>query len=298
MITNKINKNVLFTIECISIVLGGISTFVITIFTIKLAKEKQQHHLTKLISFIPTLALVFSVFINNFFGNTRASTTIIFYVAFAIATFILILIQHHLFKIDGEINAVSHSKTKKIKSKPKTKILVGYSCLLVISLIIIVVSLCIGKSLEIEDTNGPENFALETISDDKLRNLEVSYTAIRAEHGQDGERHNASRCWEHDFDEVYYKAESASGVKVLQATKSLSDTLNLSIKNSVESGNCKIVVVVDDEIYKEIELNSETNLTIENVLNKEIFVVFGSESANVEIEILREFENADKTEIR
>ena len=285
MIINKINKNILFAIECISIILGGISTFVITILTIRLAKEKQQKKLAKMISFIPVIALFLSVLINSILGKTGVITVIIFYIVFALATVILIFIQKYLLKINDETSVVVHPTTKKVKSKVFV-VLAIYSILLSI---IIVVMLFIAESKVIDDTNGIENFALQTISDDMLRKAENTFTASKVEHGNYGEKTYVSRNAVADFDRVAYCAETSSGVQVLQATKSLSDTLKLTIKNSIVSGNCKIVVVVENEIYKEIELNSETTLTIENVLNKEIFVVIGCESAKVDIEILREF---------
>lgn len=281
MITTKISKNILFVIEFASCIFGGISTFIITILTIILAKKKQQNKLAKKIAYIPFVALVLSLTINQFIGKTKVEKIIVFYIVFTLATFCLIAIQNQLHNM--QIDTDYTGKRKRYIFLP----------ILIIVIIVLLLALLIGallfysNSKTIEDTNGINNYELQCLEDNVLVKAENSFVASNEEHGNYGERTFVSRNGIADYDKVVYRADDASGVKVLQATKSKTETLELNIKNYVFSGNCKIVIVIDEKIYQEVELNTETNITINDILNREVFVVVGCESASIDIEISR-----------
>ena len=289
MIINKINKNVLFAIECISIILGGISTFVITILTMRLAKEKQQKKLAKMISFIPVIALFLSVLINNFFGKPGIITAIIFYIVFALATAILIFIQKNLFEINVEQSNIEKISKRKFNFVPA--IIIGIALLLVI--IFIFTILLFVKSTRIKDTNGIDDYSLQTIMDSDIKNMNVTVSESFAQFNAYGGKSGATMYEEIDFDEIYYSAESFSGIKVLQATRLADEQFKLTIENTVASGNCKIVLVINGEIYSVIELNSTSIVDLDDVQNDSAYVVVAGESANLNIKIVRQSDQSE-----
>ena len=142
-------------------------------------------------------------------------------------------------------------------------------------------------SRHIEDTNGADNYSLQTITDADLISLNTSSTASSVEHGTYGKRSGVSQNGVSDYDVIKYSSERISGIDVMQATKVSKDTLILTINNKVEAGNCKIVIVIDGEIHNEIQLNSQNTIELKDMQGKEVFVVIGCESAKLDLEISR-----------
>lgn len=163
---------------------------------------------------------------------------------------------------------------------------------IVIAFLLCVAVFCVAMSLwsdsqHIEDTNGMDNYTLETITDAELISLNTSSTADSVEHGTYGNKSGVNQNSVADYDIIKYSSERTSGIKVMQATKVSKDTLILTIDNVVESGNCKIVIVIDGEIYTEIQLNSQNTIELKDMQGKEVFVVIGCESAKLDFEISR-----------
>lgn len=163
---------------------------------------------------------------------------------------------------------------------------------IVIAFLLCVVVFCVAMSLwadsrQIEDTNGADNYALQTITDADLISLDTSSTASSVEHGTYGNGSGVSQNGVADYDVIKYSSERTSGIQVMQATKVSKDTLILTINNKVEAGNCKIVIVVDGGIYSEIQLNTDNTIELNNMKDKEVFVVIGCESAKLDLEISR-----------
>lgn len=284
MTITKVNKKFLFVVECLSCVFGGLATFVITIITIVLAREKQQNKVAKKVAYVPFVALVISSMINLILGNAFITKIAVFYIVFTIATIILIFIQRNLFEINVEQSNIEKTSKRKFDFVPA--IIIGIALLLVI--IFIFAILLFVESTRIKDTNGIDDYSLQTIMDSDIKNMNVTVSESFAQFNAYGDKSGATMYEEIDFDEIYYSAESFSGIKVLQATRLADEQYKLTIENTVVSGNCKIVLVINGEIYSVIELNSTSIVDLDDVQNDSVYVVVAGESANLNIKIVRQ----------
>lgn len=278
MITND-NKKTVIILEVISSILGGISTLIIALITLSLAKKKNQKSLAKIIPIIPLIVCVFSGIVYPLFDELIIKI-IICYVIAIVANILLIFIQNKLFDIETicDITPVN-------KLKINRKSILSITIFLVFVAVIVATSMLYSNSKQIEDTNGLNNYSLQTINDNSIKNLDVDFTAKSVSHGKQGD--NSGVVGYDDYDVVRYSSKQASGVKVLQATKVTESNLTLTVDSNVVSGNCKVAIVVDNQIYSEFELNTKSTIELSDVQGKEVFVVLACESANLQLELTR-----------
>lgn len=278
MTISKINKSKLFFLEILSFVLGGFSTFGISIITFKIANEKNKNYINKIFLFFPIVAVIlYALLVRNF---TQLNKIVIFYIASVMCNIVLMLFQNRLL---GLVSDNTNTFFKQISSNKRIIIVMILFALLVISL-------CVrAASKQIEDTNGIDNFSLQTISNSDFCNMKVSSVADSVSHSTKGERTGVSKHGDADGDDIYYSSKKCSGTIVLQSTKVLTDTVTITVDSEIMSGNCRLVVVKNNEIYKEIELNKTNTIIIENAKDEEMFLFMGCESAEVKVEISRVF---------
>ena len=146
----------------------------------------------------------------------------------------------------------------------------------------------INEKRHIVDTNGPDNYELQTLEKAELILGKNSYFGDKLSFGQEGDASGADYAL-YDYDNIHFKMERITGTAVLQTSRGLTDTLVLNFDTKVHSGNCEIVILLDSKIYQRVDVNTQQTIEIENAKDKEFSVVIGAESANVEIYIDREF---------
>ena len=115
---------------------------------------------------------------------------------------------------------------------------------------ILVFSMCfalVGCGTEYPDTNGEDNFDLETITDENIINLETGASGLTYEELNLGALHSSE-----------YSAKNFNGVERLYFTSFIgkSDVCVYIGHMTVESGNFRLVVINNDEIIKDIPLDT------------------------------------------
>ena len=144
----------------------------------------------------------------------------------------------------------------------------------------------------IPDTNGVENFALNTITMEQFLNTNfAAYRHIAGGKGT-GEQSlvNNHRFKDLDYARMTSYAKSFSGIDTLHATRSQYNTLILDIESTVVSGNFAIIILVDGELYSEVPINQNAQIKITDAAGKTVLVRIAGESAEYEIAVNRRFE--------
>ncbi|MBQ3526996.1 MAG: hypothetical protein IJA52_00360 [Clostridia bacterium] len=145
---------------------------------------------------------------------------------------------------------------------------------------------------KIEDTNGPDDFSVVTITDEEIAKTDYSnYSSFLFGSSTDGAPSGVSDKGfrDVDYDKTRYTSNSLSGIYVANVTKTDSDTMSLKITSTVESGNAEIYVFVDDKLHSEVNINETVELSVEGISGKTVYVKVACESANMSIQVERDY---------
>lgn len=125
------------------------------------------------------------------------------------------------------------------------------SAVFAIVLIVIAVFWFSGDDLNhIEDTNGANNYSLQTITDENIRNLDIGALNIVKHDNLIGET-------------VTYQSDRFTGVYELFRENIVTNRFEITINHAqVNAGNFKMVLCVDDEIVHTFALNELTQTFI------------------------------------
>ena len=108
---------------------------------------------------------------------------------------------------------------------------------------------------QIEDTNGADDYSLQSISDSRLVKSGVSYSAIgMKEIGGEKERS--------------ISISKFSGVYELSYINVKNHKLTINMESNISEGNFRIVLVGDGEIISDFRINDTDKLVIENLSGK------------------------------
>ena len=107
----------------------------------------------------------------------------------------------------------------------------------------------------IEDTNGADNYALQVITDDNIRNLDVGAKNV----GQSSSIFTG--------DTVTYSSKKFTGVYEVFSTNIITNRYEITVNHArVDAGNFRMVLCVDNEIIHEFALNElSQTFVLENV---------------------------------
>ena len=116
--------------------------------------------------------------------------------------------------------------------------------------VLLVACMCLaltGCGTEYEDTNGEENYTLQTITDEDIIKLSTGASGLSYEEQNLGGLHSSE-----------YSSKNFNGVEQIYLTNFIgkSDVEVYIGHMNVESGNFKLVVINNDEIIQEIPLDS------------------------------------------
>lgn len=105
----------------------------------------------------------------------------------------------------------------------------------------------------IEDTNGAENFELQTITDANIINMDISALNYKESAGI-------------ITNTTTYSSDKFTGVAEIYGINLVGNRFVITVNHArVDSGNFKIVLLEDDEIVHEFKLNELTQtFTLEN----------------------------------
>ena len=155
---------------------------------------------------------------------------------------------------------------------------------------LIVIAVCLLGNSHIEDTNGPNNYALCKLTLDDLladRHSSNSFMSSSLKSGSPSEVSGNLR--NYDYTKCTYKAKKFSGVQVLHATKTEADSLKLTIQAQVSSGNLEVVILIDGQYHTHVPVNSGQTIVLEDIAGKLVEVKMAGESAAVNISVSRAF---------
>ena len=110
------------------------------------------------------------------------------------------------------------------------------------------------KPEHIEDTNGADNYSLQTITDENICKLDMSALNIVEDDNIVGEA-------------VTYKSEKFSGVYEVFTENIVTNRYEITVNHAkVNAGNFKMVLCVDDKIVHTFKLNElSQTFVLENV---------------------------------
>lgn len=116
--------------------------------------------------------------------------------------------------------------------------------------LILVLSMCFMLTAcgeEYEDTNGEDNFSLQTITDENIINRDIGASGLGYEEISVG-----------DITSTEYESNNFNGVEELYLTNFIGKSdIHVYIGHlNVESGNFRLVVINDDKIIKDIPLDA------------------------------------------
>lgn len=116
--------------------------------------------------------------------------------------------------------------------------------------VILVIVCCVwmfGSNLEhIEDTNGADNYSLQSITDDNIIKMDLGALNLKESTGSISNT-------------TTYSSNKFTGVSEIYGENIIGNRLEITINHArVDSGNFKIVLLEDDKIVHEFKLNELT----------------------------------------
>lgn len=153
----------------------------------------------------------------------------------------------------------------KLNEKTK-KILVGIGAVI---MVVVAIIWFMQDGLEhIEDTNGADNYNLQTITDANIINRDIGAMGL-----------NTST--DSITNTTTYSSEKFTGVEEIYGENIVANRMEFNINHaSVTEGNFKIVLLVDDEIVHEFKLNELMQTYVIEDVSGYVSLRIAGESAN------------------
>lgn len=268
-------------------------------------------------SFVPCVSTVFIVIVTMLTMKRHHASpkqwlkvVLIFFASMLVASFVstflmtgqhmlltlivntLILAIPNLLYVDIQSRCTSQTLEQ---SKPASKkpILIGGIVLsAVMSAVVLGVFIysLVTPGYTVEDINGVEDSSLAVITLEEIVSKKEYYSSKKVSYGTDGDDSDITgNLDQYDYDECRYTVALFSGIKIIQATKTDSDTLTLKFSTERQSGNLEIVVIVDGEYYCHVDATGTQSVTLAGVSGKTILVKVAGESAQFKITVDRVF---------
>lgn len=138
-----------------------------------------------------------------------------------------------------------------------------------VALIVVAVIWFTGSKLEhIADTNGPDDFTLQTITDDNIRNRDIGAL-------------NVGQSTSLVSDTVSYSSKKFTGVYEVFTQNIVTNRYEITVNHArVDAGNFKMVLCVDDEIVHEFTLNTLSQTFVLEHVNGTVSLRIAGESAD------------------
>lgn len=142
----------------------------------------------------------------------------------------------------------------------------------------------------IEDTNGPDDYSVVTITEEEIKNaVHSDYSAFVSGQSSDGEHSDIDdmSLENVDYDTTGYVANSLNGILIANVTKTDKNKLTLEITTEVYAGNAQVFIFIDDELYSEVEINKTRRVVLTDVAGKTVYVKAACEDARISIDVER-----------
>lgn len=144
-----------------------------------------------------------------------------------------------------------------------------FPLLAAVALIVVAVIWFTGSNLEhIADTNGPDDFTLQTITDDNICNRDIGAL-------------NVGQSTSLVSDTVSYSSKKFTGVYEVFTENIVTNRYEITVNHArVDAGNFKMVLCVDDEIVHEFTLNTLSQTFVLEHVNGTVSLRIAGESAD------------------
>ncbi|MBQ8209568.1 MAG: hypothetical protein IJZ35_03170 [Clostridia bacterium] len=142
---------------------------------------------------------------------------------------------------------------------------------------IAIVAVCVISALtdgleHIEDTNGADNYSLQTITDENIINSDIGAMGLKIHNGIIS-------------DTTTYSSDKFTGVEEIYGTNMVANRFEITVYHAqVNSGNFKIVLLEDDEIVHEFKLNELMQTYVLENPSGHISLKIAGESADFQLE--------------
>lgn len=272
-----------------------VATFIISFLFSKYVEKRKRHWVY--------VNLFTGIFLTSLFTSSLKVGALQLIVGFLglIATDILTL--NYLYKAYKKVqneeaeplrykeNIEARLKEKEEEKKAnKKKIILGFS-LAFIFISIAFISATINHN-KYQDTNGIYNFSLQHITDKQILSGSIGITKTNYRINSNGEKTGIENYSGVDHEHISISVDKLSGVELVQATKATTNNVEIKAYTRVESGNFRLIIVIDEAIYSDFEINTSDTIKIKNCKDKEIFVYIVGENAKFEATVERELYNS------
>lgn len=188
---------------------------------------------------------------------------------------------------DDVTQAVSEAGHPKKVPYTKVWVIMGIAVFAYIA-VFILLSAWLTPSMDMEDTNGPENTSLSTLQMEDILTVDNHYSASWSSYSKSGSATGVTGKLEDcDYQECHFSCRKLNGVMTLQATKTMSDCMILECSSTLEEGNMEILVLVDGEVYSSIPVGQDYSIELSGISGKLIFVKVAAENAKMSISVCR-----------
>lgn len=140
---------------------------------------------------------------------------------------------------------------------------------------------------EYVDTNGEEDFSLQSIGESSIITMNSFCTARKNDSVTSGKITGTSSYQRDDYDNIEYLCLDLHGVDVVQATKVSKNEMQFMVESTINKGNCRISLVSEGNILYDFDINCKSTYTLKNAQGKEVFIMFAGEDADAEIMVSR-----------
>ena len=151
--------------------------------------------------------------------------------------------------------------------KQKTKNILW--ALFALVMVIVFTMLFLNNDLEhIEDTNGPDDYTLQTITDENICKMDIGALNVRIQEALIG-------------DTITYESNCFSGVYEVFYENIITNRFEISVNHAkVSAGNYKMVICLDDKIVHTFSLNELTQTFVLEDVKGTISLRIAGESAD------------------
>lgn len=141
-----------------------------------------------------------------------------------------------------------------------------------------------GLTQQIEDMNGPEDTSLASITFEELVSSKSHYVGTHFYHSEDGGQTQADNIFEDvDYDRCNIRCKQISGIYILHATKTDTNSMTLTVDSTCTSGNMEIIITIDGEYYQHVTTGSQQTISLDDIAGKLVLVKVGAESAEIQV---------------
>ena len=131
----------------------------------------------------------------------------------------------------------------------------------------LVISL-VGCIKHVEDTNGEDNYEIETYTDEDITSGKYATLKVGSITSTVG-------------NVTTLKVNKFTGIEELDSTKATNNTLVFNVESTITKGNFRMVIVKDGDIIRDVAINTTENITLENCSGRFKLIMVGESAKSI-----------------